>query len=396
MRVAYVCADPGLPVFGRKGGSVHVQEVVRALGRQGHHVELFATRLGGPAPVGLGNVTVHPLPEIGRGPAGEREARGRAANAGLTAALDAASRRPFDVVYERYSLWSRAGMEWAARHGAAGIVEVNAPLIDEQATHRVLVDRPEAEQTSQAVFDAASAVVAVSEPVAAWARVRTAEPSRVHVVPNGVDPQRITPAPPGPLADTFTVGFVGTLKPWHGLEVLVDAVALLIGADPTYRLLVVGDGPGADPLAERVEALGITSTTTLAGAVDPDDVPGYLHRMDVAVAPYPALAGFYFSPLKLYEYLAAGLPVVASRQGQVTEVLDHGRTGLLVPPGQSVALAAAVASLRRDPCLGQALGRAGRELVVAGHSWDQVVARILALTQVGAEAVALTSAGAVA
>ncbi len=377
MRVAYVCADPGLPVFGRKGGSVHVQEVVRALRRRGHHVELFATRLGGPAPAGLADVVVHRLPEIGSGAPAEREARGRAANDGLSAALEGAG--PFDLVYERYSLWSRAGLEWAARHGVAGLVEVNAPLIDEQATHRALIGRDEAEQTVRAAFAAATAVVAVSEPVAAWARPRAVDPTRVHVVANGVDPQRITPAPPTQPSDTFTVGFVGTLKPWHGLDVLVDALALLVQADPSYRLLVVGDGPGAALLAEQVEGLGLAANTTLAGGVDPDDVPGYLHRMDVATAPYPELPGFYFSPLKLYEYLAAGLPVVASRQGQVTEVLDHGHTGLLVAPGQPVALAAALSSVRRHPRLGRALARAGRELVVTRHSWDHVVGEILAL-----------------
>jgi glycosyltransferase involved in cell wall biosynthesis len=299
MRVAYVCADPGLPVFGRKGGSVHVQEVVRALRRQGHQVDLFATRQGGPAPIGLGDVAVHRLPEIGSGAPAEREARGRSANAGLACALDRAG--AFDLVYERYSLWSRAGMECAERRGVPGIVEVNAPLIDEQASHRALVGHSEAEQTVRAVFAAATAVVAVSEPVAAWARGRTVDPTKVHVVANGVDSQRITPAPPRPPTATFTVGFLGTLKPWHGLEVLVDAVVLLVDADPSYRLLVVGDGPGADALAEHVEAVGITAATTMTGSVDPEDVPGYLHRMDVANAHYPALAGFYFSPLKLYE-----------------------------------------------------------------------------------------------
>jgi hypothetical protein len=103
MRVAYVCADPGLPVFGRKGGSVHVQEVVRALGRHGHQVHLLATRLGGEPPPGLEDVPVHPLPPIGRGTDAEREAQGRGANQALEDILTAAG--PFDLVYERYWLW---------------------------------------------------------------------------------------------------------------------------------------------------------------------------------------------------------------------------------------------------------------------------------------------------
>jgi len=377
MRVAYVCADPGLPVFGRKGGSIHVQEVIRGMRRAGHQVELLATRLGGDAPADLADVAVTALPPIARGPAATREEAGRRANDGLSRALDALG--PVDLVYERYSLWSSAAMAWARRVQVPAVLEVNAPLIDEQAEHRSLVDRHEAEACAAAAFADATAVVAVSEPVAAWVRTRTPAPGRVHVVGNGVDPERILARPRVHRPERFTIGFVGTLKPWHGLDTLVDAFALLASGDPTYRLLVVGDGPGAGVLSEGIERRGLAPVVTLTGAVDPLAVPGYLHAMDVAVAPYPDLDRFYFSPLKLYEYLAAGVPVVASGVGQVAEVIDDGRTGVLCPPGDAGALARAIAGLRTDPCRRAAMARAGREEVVAHHSWDGVVRRILTL-----------------
>ena len=380
MRVAYVCADPGLPVFGRKGGSVHAQEVLRALRRRGLDVELFATRVGGEAPAGLENLPVHSLAVIEGSPAA-REIAGQGANGVTEERLDAAGR--FDLVYERYSLWGRAGMAWSRRRGVPGVLEVNAPLIDEQATHRGLVDRDAAEACARAAFTNATAVIAVSEAVAGWVRAR-AGATPVHVVANGVDPRRITPRSRPRSSDTFTLGFVGTLKPWHGLDTLLAAVAILVAADPSYRLRIVGDGPGAADLAAGVAERGLGPVTTLAGAVDPVDVPAELHRMDVAVAPYPDLADFYFSPLKLYEYLAAGLAVVASRVGQVIEVLDDGRIGELCPPGDPVALAAAVARLRADPARRAALGRAGRHEVVLRHTWDHRVGDILALAEAGA------------
>jgi glycosyltransferase involved in cell wall biosynthesis len=382
MRVAYVCADPGLPVFGRKGGSVHVQEVVRGLRRQGHQVELLATRLGGEAPPDLADVAVTALPAIGPGSPAMREAAGRRANQGLDDALDALG--TLDLVYERYSLWSNAGMAWARHTRTPAVLEVNAPLIDEQAEHRSLVGRQEAEASAAAAFSAATAVVAVSRPVAAWVRTRMAAPGRVHVVGNGVDPERIVARPCGHRPDRFTIGFVGTLKPWHGLDTLVDAVAVLVSADPTYRFLVVGDGPGAGALAEGIERRGLSAVTTMTGAVDPLAITSHLHRMDVAVAPYPDLPGFYFSPLKLYEYLAAAVPVVASRVAQVREVIDDGRTGVLCPPADPAALARAIAGLRAEPARRAAMARAGRAEVVAHHSWDGVVRRILELA--GAEA----------
>jgi glycosyltransferase involved in cell wall biosynthesis len=260
------------------------------------------------------------------------------------------------------------------------VLEVNAPLVEEQAVHRGLVDRAGAEAVARAALSSATVVACVSEQVARWAATRGA--AAPQVVPNGVDPVAVRPSPRRPAAagaDRFVVGFVGTLKPWHGLDVLLDALALL---DPTWHLLLVGDGPEGPALRTQADRLGLAVETT--GAVDPTAVPGLLHRMDVAVAPYPALADPYFSPLKLYEYLAAGLPVVASDVGQVPDALEGGRLGVLVPPGDPVALAAALTALRADePCRALLRGRA-REAAVTRHSWSGVLDRLLALLPVAA------------
>src|SRR5699024_9195154 len=107
----------------------------------------------------------------------------------------------------------------------------------------------------------------------------------------------------------------------------VDAVRIL--DRPETRLVIVGDGPERDALTQQARAAGVD--VEFAGAVDPVDVPGRLAQFDVAVAPYPAHGDTYFSPLKVLEYMAAGVAVVASRVGQIPELVDHGRTGILVP-----------------------------------------------------------------
>jgi glycosyltransferase involved in cell wall biosynthesis len=101
--------------------------------------------------------------------------------------------------------------------------------------------------------------------------------------------------------------------------------------------------------------------------------------MDVAVAPYPNHADFYFSPLKVYEYMAAGLPVVASEIGQLATLIEHDRTGLLCEPGDPVALADAIERLRQQPQLRAQLGREARETMLREHSWDAVVQRIVTI-----------------
>lgn len=382
MRIAYVCSDPGIPVFGRKGASVHVQAVLRVLASRGVEVHLVAGRVGGEVPSGLADVTVHVLPEVPKGDAAAREIAAQTSDTAVAGVLDQLLvTGPLDLVYERCSLWGRTATAWSDAAGVPSVLEVNAPLVDEQAEHRVLVDRASADGVAAAALSAAAAVVCVSDGVAAWARALSTHPERVVVVPNGVDTERVRPAarPVAPVdAAPFCLGFVGTLKPWHGVEVLLDALARLQRDDPAgYRMLVVGDGPQADALRTRAESAGVGPLVEWTGSVDPDAVPALLHRMDAAVAPYPSREGFYFSPLKVYEYLAAGLPVVASAVGQLPEVLDHGGLGVLVEPGRADVLAAALADLRADLPRRVALRRLAREAAVARHSWDRVVDRTL-------------------
>ena len=387
--VAYVCADPGIPVFGTKGASVHIQELVRAWRARGAHVEVYAVRRGDEVPADLADLPVHVVP-VARVPrdGAEREQVAARERAQQQAAADIARMvvelRP-DVVHERYSLFStvlgsvREGM---AAQGASvvTILEVNAPLIDEQRTHRVLVDEDAAHGALAEQLAAADVVACVSGPVADWVHgrldgVRAARHQGVPAVvvtPNGVNTDRIRATTPDE-SDVPVVVFVGTLKPWHGVEDLLRAAAL---AQRAWRLRIVGDGPQRRAVEELAATCG--RPVEIVGAVPPEQVPATLEGALVAVAPYPESGDHYFSPLKVYEYAAAALPVVASRIGQIPEVVEHGRTGLLVPPSDPAALAAAIDALAADPALAQEMGRAGRSLMVERHSWHAVLDATLA------------------
>lgn len=398
MRVTYVCADPGVPVFGTKGASIHVQEVLRAATQRGWRVVLIAARTGGPQPRDLAGVETLTLPDITRNSeaadTGARELALLQANETLAGAL--ASVGGADLVYERHSLWSFAALEAARSAGVPAVLEVNAPLIDEQAAYRTLVHRDRAEAAARRAFAAASRIFAVSDGVADYVRARSDFHGRVSVLPNGVDTARFRPdVPPSHVAPvlpghadqhqpTITIGFVGSLKPWHGVDLLIDAFDRFVRAHPHLpaRLLMAGDGPEMPRVREELARRALASRAILTGAVAPEMVPGLLTSMDIAVAPYPASNSNYFSPLKLFEYLAAGRAIVASAIGQTRAVITHEHTGLLVPPGDTAALAAAIARLAADPVLRSALGRAGREQACREHTWEKVVDRVAAASGV--------------
>ena len=380
MRIAYICCDPGIPVFGTKGASVHIQEVVRELRSIGHEVALYAVRSGKHVPDDLTDLELHLETVADVEPAEREQAQAHAAERIVSRVIADGA----DLVYERYSLFSTALADITAATGVPGILEVNAPLIDEQRRHRSLVDASGAAQVLHRQVAAARATVCVSDPVADWVRRRTADlpdandvVGRIHTVPNGVSVRRIQPQPEDP--DRVVVTFVGTLKPWHGVADLITAAAL---ARQSWSLRIIGDGPEMDSLRAQAGRLGVE--VDFRGAVAPQDIPAHVAGSAIGVAPYPDLGGGeqqYFSPMKVLEYLAAGLAVVASDVGQVPQLLEDGsgRHGVLVAPSDPTALAAALDDLAVCPDRRARMGRSGRLLAEQRHSWRRTVARILEL-----------------
>lgn len=362
MRIAYVCADSGVPVFGTKGASVHVRELTRALATAGHDVLIVAVRTGDVRPPGF-SVPV-------------READD------LPAVL-----RDFDphVVYERYSLFGTAGADAAGALGVPHILEVNAPLALEHARYRGRARHEEALLVERTLLGRADRIVAVSSGIERWLRGLGVEEQRIVVLPNGVDPRRFRAGAAVGAASRQTLGltgpvagFVGSLKPWHDLATLVQALAS-ISAPARPQLLVVGDGPERARVADTARAAGVEVTFT--GAVRHDAVPAYLAAVDVAVAPYAADDAFYFSPLKLLEYLAAARPVIAADVGDIGHCVRPGETGWLYPAGDAGALADAIRDVLADPAQAAELGAAGRAHVCAEHTWKQVARSVVEVAE---------------
>lgn len=349
MRIAYVSADRGIPVYGAKGASIHIQAMIRAFEASGHDVFCVAARAGGDGPL-----SVEEIPQTWSG--NDRAAKERAAMAqaraieGHLVALH--TKAPFDMIYERYSLWSAAGVRAARRLGIPIAIEVNAPLIDEQRAFRELACEVEALKIETEVLQGATLLAAVSDQVGAWLKRRGAPPDAIKMIGNAVDtamfhPDIVASAPVPERA--FCVGFTGSLKNWHGVDTLLRAFRTLRRDVPEAHLLIAGDGPKKGWVEGFVAGADLQGAVTLTGWVDHHALPPLIARMDVATAPYPASEDHYFSPLKLYEYLAMGRPVVASDIGQTSGLLTGSDAACLLPPGDADALADCLRQLARDP-----------------------------------------------
>jgi len=232
----------------------------------------------------------------------------------------------------------------------------------------------------------AQKIICVSEPaklhlIQTW----DVDPEKIVVVPNGVDIElfaatfydsQAVRAQLG-LSNQPVVMFVGGFQPWHGLENLVESFAQVVRLVPEAILLLVGDGPIRSAIEQKSAELGLADRVIITGFVPHDRIPEMLAIADVVTAPYPRLPEeMWFSPLKLYEYMAAGKAIVASKEGQISDVIQDGCTGLLVEAGDVEGLAQALIKLLEAPAERERLGQNARRQAVKQHSWEQYIRRL--------------------
>lgn len=398
MRLLYLCSDFGIDPRGAKGASIHLRAITRALAERSHEVWLLSPK-GAPAdgapvrallPGGCPPVEQAArmlkqwLSEHELSDSAAREFRPLIYNAWVREPAQQMLRtNPPEAIVERLSLFGHVGVDLANAFDVPLILEVNAPLTEEATRYRSLEMGGLAASIERRVYQRADAVMAVSEALADHLVADGVDREKIHVVPNGADIDVFAAAPSRDecraklgLGDEFTIGFVGSLKAWHGVDVLLAAFEMMRRRGTDARLVIVGTGPCETALREQAARFGLNGAVSFTGAVAHEEIPALLGAMDVAAAPFRDAPGFYFSPIKLFEYMAAGTCVVASRLGQIAEVIEDGVTGLLCDPGDPKALAAALERARRSVELRSSLGEAASDAARSRHTWARAAEEV--------------------
>jgi glycosyltransferase involved in cell wall biosynthesis len=362
LRILYAALDQRVP--GTLGGSVHVQSVAAGLAALGHEIHV-AVQSGGVWPGG--SVRWHEM----RPPAGRPELRWL--NRGAIAALAREVRA--DVIMERYYNFGGEGVLAARTLGLPAVLEVNAPIIDFPGSTKARLDK-----------------ALIVEPLRRW-RDRLCRLTDLFVTPSadilpawidrgkilevewGADVHHFTPAaaPRVESPERITCVFAGAFRSWHGAVHLAAALARLHDAgDHRFAGLFIGDGP--EHAAVQRVARGLPAVT-FTGAVPHDRLPAALAAAHIGVAPFdpsrhaPLRLGFYWSPLKIFEYMAVGLPVVAPALPRLKRLVEHNVEGLLYDPEDPRGIDQALRALA-DHRVRQRMGEAARARVTRAFSWD--------------------------
>jgi glycosyltransferase involved in cell wall biosynthesis len=354
---------------------VHIAAMVEAFRTLGHEVRVIgvaadgATSTGSSVAARVKRSLPRPLLELAT----------LAVNAPEYAATRGEIRRfrP-DLLYKRHGRFDIGALEAARRSDVPAVLEVNClfsqpPYVDfEPMTfQRVATD------IERRALRRSSLVVTVSSPLARLARSLAGVDALV--VPNGADIRRFDPRAARPervrgrygLADRTVIGWVGVLRDWHGLELLLDSVARL----PDVHLLVVGDGPGRDAVDRQARSAGIADRVTVTGRIAHEEMPDFIAAMDIAAVADERTG--VASPMKLLEYMAMGTAVIAPAMDNIRDIVTDRVDGLLFEAGNREALLASIRELRDDRALRATLGANARAAVERDRTWTAIAARIL-------------------
>lgn len=385
MKIIYICNDLGIPILGTAGSSIHIQEFINALNKFDiSPVVLFQNR-------GSKDNNVPFIAEIEeikkvlliRNSISRKLGLDNIfKNYELSQALNKIScGKEIDIIHERYSIFSYKGADFAEQKGIPFILEINAPLIYEQMHYRVLKWAKLAERCEKKVVREASRIITVSSELKEYFSNYT-NPDVIRVVPNGVNPDLFSPEiePIWGNREKFTVGFLGSLKEWHGVENIVKAAKILKEMRKEILFLLVGDGPLKGRIESQIKSSGLESMFYFTGKVAHEDVPKYIKEMDIALAPYPRLSFFYYSPIKIFEYMSMAKPVIASSIGQINFIIRDGINGYLVEPGDHEGLAKKIKQLSQlGPQRLSEIGTNARETVLRNYTWKINAKKIISI-----------------
>jgi glycosyltransferase involved in cell wall biosynthesis len=368
------------------GMRVHIEEIVAALRARGHVVKVV-----GPDSA---------APQVGHAPSrleAKADALRRILPAAIFEVLELLYNIPVwrrlsreidlfrpDILYERYNLFLLAGLYLRRRHRLPMMLEINAPIAMERERFGNLRLRRLARMCERTLWRQPDILLPVTEVLACDVRATRGTDAGVHVVPNGARldmacaPEDVIAARTqlGLSGDEIVLGFAGFVRTWHGVGWALEALPDL---PPNVHLLVVGDGPARGDLENRAAEIGINDRVHFTGRIPHDAMPAYMQLFDIALQ---TASVAYASPLKLFEYMALGLAIVAPDQPNIREILENGHNAILFDPAQRETFTAALARLCEDASLRAMLGVAARRTVEdVPMTWSHNAVRIETLAR---------------
>ena len=279
------------------------------------------------------------------------------------------------LIYARHGLATIPAIKIGRKLNKPVVLEVNGILSDEEKSTWLLrkIDRDCSKHAAR--------IIAVTEGIKKHLVDNyDAEPDKIKVIANGANTNHFKPMEKEEVRAKLGLGhgnlviYIGNLESWQGVETIIDSAPEVLKEQPDTKFLICGSGSMKRDLEKQTKELGLDNTVKFTGPISYKEVPLYMNAGDICLVPKKPLKSGY-SPLKLYEYMACGRPVIASNLPGF-EIIEENNTGILIPPEDKEALARNILKLLNEPDLRKQMGHNGRILVEEKYSWKNVADRV--------------------
>ncbi len=293
-----------------------------------------------------------------------------------------------DVIVERYSFFDRTGMWLAEYFGLPLVLDDISPTWEEEIYFRRAL-KGLAHRIQRQVFQRADGLVAVSTPIKTHLLSLGVPQEKIRLIHNGADCERFSPAVDGRsirekygLQNKIVVGFVGGFLPWQGVETLLDVALDWRESAANIRFLLVGPAHHWSSLGLSLERKMMVAQESgrviFAGAIPHQDVPSYLAAMDIVTVPD---FNEYGNPIKIFEYMAMGKPLIAPRVPSIAEIVTHRQDGWLMEHSSPENLKGAILELAQSPELREQIGTKARKAALQKFTWHRGAQQLEALLE---------------
>jgi len=291
-----------------------------------------------------------------------------------------------DLIYERYAFFNISGVLISRILRIPIFLEVNFTSRTEVYPKRTKIFHFANKWIEKFIFNHVDLIIVISDQLKEDIAKYGINRKKILVLPNAVDADRFNPElylknkklKKCGLDDKLIIGFVGSFYPWHGVDFLLDAFSDLIKQNNNIGLMLIGSGQLFNDIQERVTKGQMQDKVVLTGPVPHNELPSYLSCFDIGIMPD---SNDYGSPMKIFEYMAMGLPIVAPRLGPIEKVIENGIQGFLFERKNLAELKNVLTTLLNDRELRDRMGRSGREKVLIDHTWDKNVAKMIKFYQ---------------
>lgn len=294
-----------------------------------------------------------------------------------------------EILYERFALLNFIGMRKAKKWGVKFVVEVNyttnSPL---DIRKRTWLLSGLARLMERWTYERADLLLPVSSTLANELEEMGYPREKILISPNATFPDKFIPGKQNEvlkeqlgLSSSVVIGYVGGFAPWHGLDILIEASTLLKMSNVSIGLLLIGDGPEMEKIRGLKEKYSDRLMIALPGRKSHNELTDFLNLADVLVMPN---SNDYGSPMKIFEYMSFGKPVLAPDYPPLRDVVNDGEDGLLFAPGCPESLAKAIEKIMTNKDLSKRLGDNARKQIVTKHNWgkraEEIIGKLDALS----------------